>query len=57
VLHVQGADAGDRKYLVLAKPNVITNDDSEGWRWQEVKPPAERTPTITPRPLGTLDGH
>jgi len=37
VLHVAGADgddtAGDRNYLVLAKPNVIMNDtDSEGWR-------------------------
>jgi hypothetical protein len=29
VLHVPGeadADAGDRNYLVLAKPNVIMND-------------------------------
>ena len=58
MLHVPGeadANAGDRQYLVLAKPNVIMNDirDSEGWRLQKVTLPVGRVHTTTPRPLGT----
>ena len=58
MLQVPGADAkaGDRNYLVLAKPNVIINDirsDSEGWEWREVMLPVGGALTTTPRPLGT----
>ena len=56
VIHVPGADgndiAGDRNYLVLAKPNVIMNaSDSEGWRLPAVRSPVGRAPTTTPGPL------
>jgi hypothetical protein len=50
------ADAGDRNYLVLAKPNVIMNDlRLRGLALQEMTLPVERARTTTPRPLGTLD--
>jgi hypothetical protein len=58
VLQVSGADAeasaGDRTYLVLAKPNVIMNDTHlRGWRLLELPPPAARVSTTTPRPPAT----
>ena len=58
VLHVPGADAdanaGDRNYLVVAKPNVImTTADSEGWRLRAVTLPVGRVQTTMPRPYGT----
>jgi hypothetical protein len=60
VLQVVGddavANAGDRNYLVLAKPNVIMNDIRlRGWELQEVMVLVGRTRTTMPRPFGTLD--
>jgi hypothetical protein len=60
VFYVRGADAdaiaGDRKNLLLAKPNVIMNDIRlRGLAVEEVTPPVGQTPTTTPRPLGTSD--
>jgi hypothetical protein len=50
-------DAGDRNYLVLAKPNVIMNDIRlQGWRSLAATLPVGRVLTTTRRPLGTLDG-
>ena len=49
------ADAGNRSYLVLVKPNVIMNDIRlRGLALAEVMLPAGGAPTITPRRLGTL---
>ena len=60
VLRVPGADADanarDRNYLVLAKPNLIMNDIRlRGLAVGEVTLPGGRAPTITPRRLGTSD--
>jgi hypothetical protein len=60
VLHEPGADAeanaGDRGYLVLAKPNVIMND-IRGWPLPEVTLPVARVRITTPRPLETLNAR
>ena len=53
MFHVPGADAdfnaGDRTYLVLAKPNVIMNDlRLEGWRLRELRLQQGRTSTTRP---------
>lgn len=62
VLHVPGADAGDnagdRTYLVLARPNVIMNEVRlRGLAVAELRLPVGRAPITTPRPLATLDGR
>jgi hypothetical protein len=62
VHYVAGANAndnaGDRNYLVLAKPNVIMNDtDSEDWGWLAATPAAGTVCITTRIPRGTLDGH
>ena len=58
VLHVPAADAdgnaGDRNYLVLAKPNVIMNDIRlRGLAVEGSDAAVGRAPTTTPRPPGT----
>jgi hypothetical protein len=59
VLHVPGADAdadaGDRSYLVLAKPDVIMNDVLRGLAVAGRTPQVARALTTTPRPPGTSD--
>ena len=62
VHYVAGANAndnaGDRNYLVLAKPNVIMNDtDSEDWGRLAATPAAGTVCITTRRPPGALDGH
>jgi hypothetical protein len=57
VLHVPGADAdgnaGDRNYLVLAKPNVIMNDIRlRGLAVEGSDAAVGRAPTTTPIPPG-----
>ena len=48
------ANAEDRTYLVLGKPNVIMNaSESEGWRSQEVTLRVGRVLTTKLRPLAT----
>jgi hypothetical protein len=50
------ADVGDRSYLVLAKPNVIMNDIRlRGLGVAGSAVAGRKSPTTTPRPLGTLD--
>jgi hypothetical protein len=58
VLHVPAADgeddAGDRSYLVLAKPNVIMNDIRlRGLAVAGSDPAGCKSATTTPRPLAT----
>jgi hypothetical protein len=60
VLHMPGADAGadagDRNYLVLARPNVIMNDTRlRGLAVAGSDAAGRKNPTTTSRPLATLD--
>jgi hypothetical protein len=60
VLHVLGGDtdanAADRNYLVLAKPNVIMNDIRlRGLAVAGGDAAGRKSPHTTLRPLGALD--
>ena len=62
MLHVSGADAeanaGDRSYLVLAKPNVIMNDTRlRGLAVAGSDAAGRKPPTTTSRPLATWDAR